>query len=521
MNSKKHILTYLLSASLFLILNCSALCADELLDNLRDTSEKVARDIVSIVGEGNLYSGTITFENRAIVMGDLFSDLLSNRLLENSRFRGSVFKAYSPGAFRLSDANWILSGSLYRMESSYFLSLYLFDNAGKQKKGWELLLPAEGTDVLLGVSQGAVSMGGDIYEPNDDIQSAVELTPEPSMELNDLTLGDTDDEDWFYIDLDPLDDESLAYILTVNTTGGLDTYLEIYSPDDTSYPVAQNDDGYDNNAGINFAIYEPGRWYIKVRGYSGDSGDYGLTVSLNMGTRGPGEPDDSRADAAALEIEKDELQRSIDFSEDYDYFKITLDQDLPDDKVLVVQTYSGMDIVMTLIDEYDNEVMTDDDSGDDDNPKVMVSGLTAGTWYAVVYPHDSDNIGGSYTIRAYLMDIEKDDFENDNTMEDAKDIEIDGPPQERFFILNDIEDWVRIVVDEPGDFIIRTSGPTDTYMTLYDHYGDYIYEDDDSGNDSNAQIFEHLDEGVYYLQVIQYSGSENVKSIYSLSVRRF
>lgn len=502
-------------------LAANSLFSDELMENLKSASDQVAQDVSLMLGDDSLYSGAITFENRPVLMGDLFSDLLANRLINNSRFNGNIIKGYSPGTFRISDAQWILSGSLYETGSDFFLSLYLIDSQGKQKKGWEFLIPANGADSLLESSRMAVSMGGDVYEPNDSSDTAVELNPNPEILLENLEIGENGDEDWFYVDIDQIGSGNTLYILSAETFGGMDTYLELYSPDDTTYAVAENDDGDDGNARINYALTETGRWYIKVRSYSSDeTGDYRFAVSLDMREAGPGEPDNSIENAALLQVGDEGLNRTMDYGDDYDYFKITLDTPLSDNKALVVQTFGNLDLTMTLLDQYDNEILTNDDSGMDGNPQVMIPSQETGTWYAVVYPYDGDNTG-PYTIKAYIADIIKDEYENDNTMEEAGTIEINGAPQERTFMPSGEEDWVRFVVDEPGEFIIKTTGSIDTFLSLYDRYGEFIYEDDDSGSDNNGLISERLDEGVYYIQITQYEGDGNVDDSYFLSVRKF
>jgi len=518
MRSFKLIMKKIIPALLFFIL-LPTLGADEMMANLQDASSQVSADIVRLTGEDVVYFGQVSFEGRPVVLGDLMSDLVANRLLDNSRFRGNVVKGYTGSPIRLTEVDWTVSGSLYKTGSSYFLSLYLNDNSGLQKKGWEFLLPADSVEALLEPSRMAAFMGSDMYEPNDSSSTAFLLEPSPFVELEDLELGESGDEDWFCIDVDQLTDNSLMSILSLNTTGNLDTYLELYAPSDTSYPVVENDDGSNSsNASITYPLTETGRWYFKVRGYSSDeTGDYGLSVRLETREPGPGEPDDSMDQASVLEIEGDEIRRSMDYGEDYDYFAITLNRDLPDDKALVVETSSGMDLTMTFLDEYESEVMTDDDSGMDSNPKLVLPGLAAGTWYAVVYPYDSDNTG-SYTIRAYLKDVVRDEYENDNTMEEASEIEISGYEQVRTFMPADEEDWVRFEVRQSGEYMMKTTGPIDTYLTLYSESGDYLMDDDDSGYDGNAQIEIRLEPGTYYLQVTQYEGGGNSEDSYSLIV---
>lgn len=511
---------YFLFLAVFAI-SISSISADELMENLKDASEQVAHDLNEFLSDDTLYSGAIKLGSKPVVMGDLFSDLLANRLLMSSGFEGSVIKGHSPGENRLADADWVLSGSLYKTGANYFLSMYLNDSVGLQKWGWEFLIPVEGSDSLLEPSAMAIAFGGDIYEPNNSSSSAVELNPDPEVEMTGLEIGESGDEDWFYIDIDQISTETSTYLLSAYTQGGLDTYMELYSPSSSTSSVVENDDGDDGNARISYVITETGRWYINVRGYSTDeTGDYSLVVSMEMREPGPGEPDNDMENASILEVDGAELSRSADYGDDYDYFKIILNSSIPEDKALVLQTYSDLDLTMTFLDSYDTEVVSNDDSGQDGNPMIMLPAQHEGTWYVAVYPYDDENIG-SYTIRAFLIDVEKDEYENDDSMESSSLIEVNGPEQIRTFMPANEEDWIKFTADETKEYMIKTTGPIDTKLTLYDRRGEYLYEDDDSGNDNNALISETLNEGIYYIQVTQYESDGNVEDEYSISVRKF
>ena len=74
-----------------------------------------------------------------------------------------------------------------------------------------------------------------------------------------------------------------AGTLVAYTTGSLDTYGELYSPDSTDL-VASNDNYTD---GFNFRIWEsvePGTYYIKVLKTVGDTGSYTLSVGFATAT---------------------------------------------------------------------------------------------------------------------------------------------------------------------------------------------------------------------------------------------
>ena len=106
----------------------------------------------------------------------------------------------------------------------------------------------------------------------------------------------------------------------------------------------------------------------------------------------------------------------------------------------------------------------------------------------------------------HLVEITVDDYEPDDTRDQASVIEINGDPQLRSFSSGNDTDWVRFEVDEgryPTGAALRmhTQGDIDTYMVLYDQFGSELFRNDDGGFGYNAMLERNLAPGSYYLEM--------------------
>jgi hypothetical protein len=348
-------------------------------------------------------------------------------------------------------------------------------------------------------------------EPNDTSREAAGI--ELPFHEEGLTLGD-EDEDWFSFDV-PRSGSGTVQMMEAATGGSMDTYMELYAPDDQSWSVAENDDFDGANAAIQMPLNTPGTWYLKVRAFSMDEdGEYSLDITLTEKEPEEGEPDEGQDLAGRLNVGSSPLQKRIDYSEDRDWFRIDLLRPLDTEEVLKVETLGALDLVMELMDEEGNVLMDDDDSGMENNPMIMVSGLDTGSYYAVV--HGFSGVVGDYEIMANVAVPVKDEFEDDNSMISASQISADGRQQRRNFSPMGDSDWVRFEVENDGRYTIKTAGDIDTYIELYDGNGEMIEENDD-GSDYNAVIERYLSSGTYYLHVYPY-GSTSTDEVYELMV---
>lgn len=490
----------------------TAVSAESVLDDLLSAAGTVASDLEKILDtDGDLLIGGVQYEGHFTKLGDLFADLMANRLAEHSSFQPRVVKQYNALQYHPNQAKWVISATLYQIENRYLLNVFL-ENEERQIKGWEVILEGDGiNDLLRPSSLSLESIGSwDAYEPNDSYSQASSIQLPLTNVPMSLASGD---EDWFAIEVL---ESSNTIFLEAGTGGAVDTYMELYAPGETDWACVEDDDTDGANAMIQYPLNENGTWYLKVRGYSSeDEGDYTLSVNIVERSLGPNEPDEGVVNAASFNISGNPVSRQIDYANDEDWFRIDLIQSLRPDEVLRIETLSGLDLMLTLLDEYEGLILEDDDSGRDNNAMLMASGLEQGTYYAIVNSYSGES--GPYRIVADITVPVKDDFESDDSMIIASEIDVDGMSQQRSFSPVGDEDWVAFDVVTQGTYVMKTEGNIDTFMELYDAEGIMVDENDDSENDENARIEKNLSPGRYFMHITPYS-SVSPDETYFLSV---
>jgi hypothetical protein len=106
--------------------------------------------------------------------------------------------------------------------------------------------------------------------------------------------------------------------------------------------------------------------------------------------------------------------------------------------------------------------------------------------------------------RGTSSSVIRDNYENDNDVDSAKDISI-GTPQQHTFTTGDDTDWVKFRISQAGSYTIRTRGVNsadlDTYIELYDGNHNSVDDDDDGGEGLDSRLSVRLQAGTYYLKV--------------------
>lgn len=72
------------------------------------------------------------------------------------------------------------------------------------------------------------------------------------------------------------------------------------------------------------------------------------------------------------------------------------------------------------------------------------------------------------------------------------------------------EDLYRFSADQSGEYVVKTTGGTDTVLSVYgpDSETRFVAEDDDTGYGRNAMVRAALSRGTYFVQVRHYSGQQ-------------
>jgi hypothetical protein len=288
--------------------------------------------------------------------------------------------------------------------------------------------------------------------------------------------------------------------LTMETTGNTDTYMEFYNAE-TREKLGQNDDGGSgSNARIRYSVQAGKRYIAKVRGYDGDTGNYGFRAYLAVRTVSGG-----FENPLAYEIGADEnapvMNRSLD-NDDEDFFLL-----LPaNDGQLIMETTGSTDTFMEFYNaDTRQKLAEDDDGGRGSNARIRHDVQAGQRYIAKVRGYDGDT--GSYGFRAYIqvqVRLTPDEYEPDNDPASAKQIEIGTSQQHTFHNTNDV-DWVKFQITQPGRYTIRTRGVNsnrlDTYIELFDSNQNSIDENDDGGDGLDSRLSLHLENGLYYLKV--------------------
>jgi len=289
------------------------------------------------------------------------------------------------------------------------------------------------------------------------------------------------DEQWFSVR------PSGTGILTVETTGSTDTYLEAY---DASRNLLEEDDdsGEGNNARLEILTGAGSAYLFKVRGYDkSESGPYTIRAKFEALPN----PQELRfGNPVSGRLREGERQ----------WFSVR-----PTGAgIVVVETTGSTD---TYLDAYDGSlkhIAGDDDSGEDGNARLEIF-VEAGQTYRFRLRCYSDDESGPFSIRAGFESVPPDTERN---TERSRSVSLKLWEPVPVFIRSPGESrWYRCEITNAESLIIaETSGSLDTLLAIYDDRGNLIEEDDDSGEGNNARLLVKRGRGTVYIEVKAYSG---------------
>jgi hypothetical protein len=204
----------------------------------------------------------------------------------------------------------------------------------------------------------------------------------------------SDDEEYFL--LVPQRDGRLI----IETTGRIDTYMELYNAN-TGEVLDENDDsGESNNARIRYNVRALERYIVMVRGYSGSvSGSYGFRAYFpNKVALAPDayEPDDDSSSAKTIEIGTPQ-SRTFHSGDDTDWvqFRVTRQG-----RFLIQAAginSNRLDTYIELFDSNLNLIDEDDDGGESLSSRLSIN-LSAGVYYLKIWCLNDEPDQG-YTLR--------------------------------------------------------------------------------------------------------------------------
>lgn len=159
----------------------------------------------------------------------------------------------------------------------------------------------------------------DSLEPNDTRDNPAAA---PLGESVDLEICE-DDEDFFFVDLEA-GEELIAQIFFEGGSGDTDLDMELFGPEPNG-PRVDRSQSVSSSETVSVVADSPGRYVIRVYGFSGAENPYTLQVFISeqQCVEDPFEPNDRRFDAFFLEAGTPGLEAEL-CPADIDYFEIFL-----------------------------------------------------------------------------------------------------------------------------------------------------------------------------------------------------
>ena len=187
--------------------------------------------------------------------------------------------------------------------------------------------------------------------------------------------------------------------LTVETTGRIDTYMELYEADSKDLLDENDDGGNSYNARIRYNVHSGGRYIVMVRGYSSSvNGSFGFRAYLSgQSTLSADEyeADDEPAQAKSIETGASQ-QRTFHSGNDVDWVKFQVTQA---GRYLIQAKGLNSNRLDTYIELFDgnlNSIAEDDDGGDSLGSRLSIH-LNTGLYYIKAWCLDEEPDQG-YTL---------------------------------------------------------------------------------------------------------------------------
>ena len=276
-------------------------------------------------------------------------------------------------------------------------------------------------------------------------------------------------------------------LVSVETSGNLDTYLEVY--DAAENRIAYDDDGgEEGNARLELVV-EAGKIYLfKLRGYDEtEVGSYHIWANF-------------RAIPPATELRfGNEVSGNLSSGGDQ-WFSVR-----PSGPgFVVVQTFGSLDTCLRVYDDSYQLVDENDDSEENENACLDMFVESGKTYFFRVTGY-SGSVVGPYRLLASFDPIPPDTARNTERSR-AVPLRL-GESLSVIFYTTSESRWFRYDIPREGTvFIVQTRGRLDTELFLYDARGNLVAENDDGGEETNALITQRLGTGTFYIEVKRYDG---------------
>lgn len=340
-------------------------------------------------------------------------------------------------------------------------------------------------------------------EYNGDMSTADGLGSLPGYVCRSGYLDGGYDTDMYYFDV------TIGCTVVVETFNAGDTTLAVL--DAYGNQVAYDDDSGVNNASRITQYLTPGRYFARVQAYGSGNFSYGISAECTGSTSSS-----SRPTSCDREVEYNDSAGSADYvatvpgsgcrtgyisgvyDEDYYWFEVL------SRSAVQIETISSDDTQIWLYDSYGNQIAYDDDSGADLASAISID-LYPGR-YSVRVMSYGGNAYFDYTL-SVGSNVCPSEVEYNDASGSADSLAFLPGNGCRIGSIDHAydEDWYSLVVGSQTYVVLETETSGDTYLQLYDQWGNLIEADDDDGVDLGSRIARYLSPGTYYARVTHYS----------------
>jgi len=448
--------------------------------------------ITATIGNFYLFE-TANLEDRADTVITLFAANGTSVIAENDDGGGGL-------ASRLG---WYATA-----DGTYYLRVRHYSSGvGGERTGYDLRVSAYGTPAT-----------ADNYEPDNTLAEAKPIGVGNSQPHN---FHIANDQDWVYFDAV----NGVEYTITTSHLGSrTDTVLELYNGSGTL--LASNDDYSGLASRIVWTATANGRFFVKVRQYSGSVYGANTDYRLNLTSAAPDayEPDNTLATARPITANGAAQTHTFHVAGDQDWVFFAALSGYSY-RIETLNLASCSDTVLELYNSSGTLLASNDDGGGGWASRIDWVAPSNANFYIKVRHYSSAAYGActAYDVRVISSGIAGDEYEPNNTLSMAKSITINGAAQRHHFHIAGDQDWVYFDVNAANSYTMRTLNLglcSDTVLELYSAGGLLLAQNDDSGGSLASRIdYTAPSNARLYLKVRHYNPSASgVCTQYDLEV---
>ena len=301
---------------------------------------------------------------------------------------------------------------------------------------------------------------------------------------------------------------------SIYTTGSLDTVGYLY--DSNGDYITENDDNNGVNFGITSELTYGATYYICVKAYGSNTGDFSLrvdyTTESSSGNDSSGDGFNDMSTAIELPLST-YVSGSVDCPCAETWYSFTAS--VSNASQYTVYTSGSLDTVGRLYDANGDLLDSNDDSGGDLNFSITRELTYGATYYVCVTAYGSNT--GSYDIRVdyTTQSSSGDQSDSDCSNDQASAIQLNlNSWQSGEICCPGAEMWYKFTPSTTAYYTVYTVGSLDTVGHIYDADCNQLDSDDDAGAGMNFKMVIRLTAGhTYYVQVAAYGDNTGCFSI--------